>query len=765
MIELKDVIYDVVIKRSNLAKALDDQLLESTGYNPRYAYIEYRDAYNKTDTVASYTFTLNDLSRFTNDPIALNTMFKDTRTIYQYLSDNQIQELLDIKRKEVLNEYVEYNEYYRMLMGLPRLIYKGRVLVEDESRFVYLPKDTILQGIDNTIPVHRFTEIQKKTLESSGELNKLIINNSSHEYLKYLSKNISPILSREANEFDIIYYTNDDKVRSFVDHYRAVRNNFIVNYYSPYDAVKYSFYEPLQCINLTLATLANVNAYAPREVLDTQLIDEKYIYDLFESYGVPKFNFSSDYLQKIAYKLNTLTRRKGSKQVLNDISDTFNEINIFKYFIYKRLKPNLTDYSIPDKDKYNLYYVRTPLNVDDPYEYIKNESNLTPFEEIAKEDLKWGSVEDGTMEDEIKSMDVTWSESKYISLNNKIDLITYSYEISHFVRYIIEHEKVFRNITFYLDTADYTATLFEVICYLQALIFRKMQINPDIPDTMSSVVYIYGLKYNVDLDRLKTLLREQFKYTEYEDDVNLNNFILMLDGKRYTIGETLNAFENNYDIIVKLKTMQRQVKSIDDFKTIDTVIKAITYSEKIPELYNHNTNLEDFIASFTPTSVKLIQRMNEIKTTTDGDTSQIYNNEISEVLNILRASVEKRHLHTINILDTTQSLYTDFDLISYLETIIDFFKSYTQDLLSKGIEYSIHDISEGLKITERLIEVIQMDEWEQITFQLLYTGTDNEIFRNISQLFTIRDTVGAKEVLKYIDNYTYDSEVIAEYNK
>ena len=764
MIELKDVIYDVVIKRANLAKALDEQLIEATGFNPRLAYIEYRDAYNKTDTIASYTFSLNDLSRFTNNATALNTMFRDSRTIYTYLSDTQIQELLDIKRRDVLEKYVEYNEYYRMIMGLPRMIFKGRILVEDESKYVYLPSSVVLQGIDNSVPVHKFTDIQKKTLATSGELAKLIVNNNN-EYLKYLDKNINPIAAREANEFDIIYAnTTDYKVRSFVDHYRAVRNNFMVNYYSEYDAVKYTFYEPLQCINLTMATLANVNAYIPREVLDTQVIDEKYIYDLFESYGVPKFNFTSEYLQKIAYKINTLMRRKGSKKVLQDISDTFNEITIFKYFLYKRVKKNVTDLSVPDKDKYDLYYVRTPLGVDDPYDYIKDESNLIPFLEIAQEDPKWGDSDGNELEDEFKAMEHTWTEGKYLSLNNKVDLITYSYQMAHFVRYVIEHEKVFKDIKFYIDTADYEANLFEVICYLQALVFRKMQIKPDIPDTMTSVVYIYGMKYNIDLDRLKAILREQFKYTDLESGVNINNFMLMLDGKKYTIGDALDAFENNYDIVLRLKKIQRQVTNVDDFRAIDTVIKAITYSEKLPELYNHNTDLETFIASYSPTSVKLIQRMDELKTSKPNDPT-VYNSEISEVINILRANINKnKHLHMVDILDTTQSLYSDFDLIGYLETIIDFFKSYTQDLLSKGVEYMIHDINEGLKITERLIQVIQMDEWEQITFQILFTGTDNEILRNLSQLFFIKEGVGAREVLKYIDNYTRDAKVIGYYN-
>ena len=57
-----------------------------------------------------------------------------------------------------------------------------------------------------------------------------------------------------------------------------------------------------------------------------------------------------------------------------------------------------------------------------------------------------------------------------------------------------------------------------------------------------------------------------------------------------------------------------------------------------------------------------------------------------------------------------------------------------------------------------------MDEWEQITFQFLYTGTDNELLRNISHLFKIKDSCGVKEVLKYIDEYTRNSKVIAYYD-
>nr|DAN31312.1 MAG TPA: hypothetical protein [Caudoviricetes sp.]DAU86056.1 MAG TPA: hypothetical protein [Caudoviricetes sp.] len=764
MITLREIVNSVVIKRSVLADSLDKILEENTGYSPRLAIMEYRDAYYKTDTLAAYTFRINDLAKFTDDPDKLNQMVKDNRFIYTYLDEVAQEELLNKKRQEVLTEYFEYNEYYRILMGLPRLKVKGNTLVEDPAYFVYLDSNVILQGVDNRVPIHMMTDLQKRTLVSSGEMAKLILKYPNLEYLKYVGKGISALDCRDAKEYEIIYVdTSTSNMRMFVDHYRQVRNNFMVNYYDEVSSVRYTFYEPLQCVNLIMAAMANVNAYIPRNQLDSETIDESEIYNLFESYGVPKFNFSLEYLQKIAQKLNTFMRKKGSKAVINEISKSFNEITIFKYFLWKRINPNVTDMTLSPKEKYELFYVKAPIMADDPYEYVKDPENLVPFRDIADADEKWG--EDGNnLEDEIKAMDFSYSEGKYLSLNNKIDLASFTFEMSFFVRYVIEHEKPFRNVTIYLDTAGYNATLFEVISYLQCLVFRKMKLRPDIPDTMQSVLYLYGIKYNIDFERLKVLLKQHFKYSEFKKDVNIDNFILMLDGKRYNIGEVLDAFETNLDIVYKLRKLQRRVKTVDDYKIIGDVLKAISYSEKLPETYSHHTDLEHFLGSYTAESVKLINRMDEIKNkATDPNDSSIYNHEISEVINNIRSFINvHKHKRIADLLDTTQTIYSDFDLLNYLEKIIDFFKSYTQDIVSKGLEYSIHDIREGVKSIERLTYIMNLEKWEQVTHEILFTNNDNEKLREIPDPNYLRDVTRSKDILKYIDQKTGNAIVISK---
>lgn len=765
MITLREIVNHVVIKRTILADNLDKQLETDAGYSPRLAFIEYKDAFNKTDTLASYTFRLQDLAKFTDDPYKLNAMVKDNRFISTYLDKFEQEELLSKKRKEVLENYTEYNEYYRVLMGLPRMKIQGGTLIEDESWFVYLPLNIKLQGVDNKLPVHKMTDLQKRTLSSSGELAKLIVKYPRHEYLKYIDKRISPLIARDAKEYEVIYAdTTKKNIRAFVDHYRAVRNNFMVNYYDEMSAIKYTFYEPLQCVNLLMAAMANVNAYVPRDQLDSEVIDESFIYTLFESYGVPKFNFTLEYLQKIAQKIGGLMRKKGTKNSLLEISKTFNEISIFKYFLWKRLNPNNTDLSASDKDKYDLFFVKAPIMADDPFEYVKDSENLIPYEEVVNLDPKWG-YDGNNLEDEIKSMPFSYSESKYITLNNKVDLISYSFEMSFFVRYVIEHTKPFKDIKFYIDTATYEASLFEVITYLQCLVYRKMKIRPDIPDCMQPMIYLYGIKYDIDLDRLKDIIKEHFKYTDMEKSVSLDNFIQLLDGKRYNIGDVLNAYETNMDLIYHLRTIQRKVTNVKDYNKIGEILKAITYSEKLPETYNNKTDLEDFLGTYTTDSVKLIQRMNEIKNTASNPNDEsIYNHEISEVINILRSYINvNKHKRIAEMLDTTQTLYSDYDLLDYLEKIIDFFKSYTQDIVSKGLEYDIHDIRDGCKVIENLIYVMELESWEQNTFLNVYTDRDNEVLRQISNERKVRDINRTKEVLRYINDLTGSTEVLSRF--
>lgn len=753
MLKLQTVAENFIIKRYNYARKIDMLLEDEYNYDAYNKFIEYRNAINSTDTLAAYTYTLNDLAQFTQDPIALNTMYYNYETIPTILTEDQQQELLAFKRENAKNAYVEYNNYYRMLLGLPPMIKNSSNLLSvDTSKFLYVT--TPIVGVDITKPVHLYTQTEKRALSVSGMLKRLIRENPKLEYLLYLDKNIDIIDARMKWEYEVIWINADvDDMLKFQDHYRLVLNHHMTTSYSEYDAVTYDFYEPLQCLQLIMTTLAHVASYEPRNSIDSQTINEAEIYNLFQTYGLPKFDFSLKYLNEIAARINGLTMRKGTKAVIQNISDMFNEITIFKYFIMKRLK-NRGETSIDglsDEDKYELFYVRTPLGVDDPYPYVQNNDNLIPFEKVAKSDARWGDGSGDILEKDIKEMDFSYAEGKYLGLDNRINLATFSLEIAHFYRYVIDHKDTFKDIKFYVETADYEATLFELVTYLQCLIFRKLKLRPDIPDTLSSVIYMYTIKNHVNYDELKLKFKNHFRFTKY-NNINIDAFIDLLDGKKYNMGDVINAFEVNYNLILFLKDFQRNtLLDIRDYEAVDTIIKAITYGEKIPEYYDNKTNLEEFLASYTPDSLKLIIRMDEIALEADFESAM--NNEIGEVINYMREYVdEKKNTAFLDMLDTTQAVYSDSDLIKYLEKIIDFYKSYTQDLFSRGLTYALDTIDEGIKVAERLSMYMKLEKWELVTLSLIFSDSTNEFLQIVKANLLYEDTVSCNDTLEIILN-------------
>ena len=753
MLKLQTVAENFIIKRYNYAYKIDTLLEQEYNYDAYNRFIEYKNAVNATDTLAAYTYTLNDLAQFTQDPVALNTMYYNYETIPTILTEDQQRELLAFKRENARNAYVEYNNYYRTLLGLPPMIKNSNNLLSaDTTKF--LKVTTPIIGVDISKPVHLYTETEKKALSVSGVLKRLIRENPKLEYLFYLDKNIDIIDARAKFEYEVIWIDTDvSDMAKFYDHYRLVLNHHMTTSYSEYDAATYDFYEPLQCLQLIMTTLAHVAAYEPRNSIDSQTINEAEIYNLFQTYGLPKFNFSLKYLNEIAARINGLTMRKGTKAVIQNISDMFNEITIFKYFIVKRLvnKGETSIDGLSDSDKYELYYVRTPLGVDDPYPYVQDNANLIPFEKVAKSDARWGDGTGDILEKDIKEMDFSYAEGKYLGLDDRVNLATFSLEIAHFYRYVIEHKETFKNIKFYIETADYNATLFELITYLQCLIFRKLKVRPDIPDTLSSVLYMYSIKNHINYEELKLKFKNHFRFTKY-NTINIDAFIDLLDGKKYNMGDVIDAFEVNYNLILFLKEFQRNtLLDIRDYEAVDTVIKAVTYGEKIPEYYDNKTNLEEFLASYSPESLKLIIRMDEIGS--EADFESAINNEISEVINYMREFVdEKKNTTFLNMLDTTQAVYSDSDLIKYLEKIIDFYKSYTQDLFSRGLTYALDTIDEGIKVAERLAIYMKLQEWELVTLSLIFTDKTNEFLQIVKENLLYEDVTTCNDTLEMIMN-------------
>ena len=292
--------------------------------------------------------------------------------------------------------------------------------------------------------------------------------------------------------------------------------------------------------------------------------------------------------------------------------------------------------------------------------------------------------------------------------------MTFSLECAHFYRYVIEHEKQFGKIYFYLDTVEKNANLLELITYLQVLVFRKYQIQPDIPDNMNSVLFLYAIKNKVDYTKIKRHFKEHFKW--HNDPTlrqNIDELVDILEGQNVDFKKALDIFETNYNVVQRLYDLRKKVRYKDDYDAITTAIRAISYGEKIPELYGSHTNLEDFLFNYSRDGNKYRLRLIELEGSPER--IQAFNHEITEMINQMRQYINNnKHKNIANIFNNMQNVYSDIDLVGYLEEIIILFKSYTQDLISRGFTYVVDDLDDQLQLTERITLFLELEGWEVV---------------------------------------------------
>ena len=759
MLKISDIANKVIIKRAIMA-AKEDEKIYDRAENPYDNYQSYRDAYFKVDSFLGYRFVASDFEGIIEDASIVNRLIKDNSLVPYYLPEEDIRTLLERKRRNVINSYEERNNYYRRYLGLPDIYYDEKFgYLEVPSQIVYLQER--INGIDIRKPIHRFNNIEKRLFKATGALKKFIENRPDLPYLRYMDKEIDIVNLRDAKPYDIIWYDkNDDEIVAFVDIYRSVRNKFITSHNNQFDDITFDYHESLMCVNLMLTALANYNANITMENLNSIYNDKNQIYALFATYGLPKFDFSMKILSEIASKINTLTMKKGTKDGLHEISKIFDEITIFKYYILKRVKDGVDlDKVTSPKDKYELFFAKAPVEVDDPYPYIQNKSELIPFRETVDKDVRWGYA-DNKLEDEIKAMDFSYSESKYLGLNNKIDIFSFSLEMAYFYRFIVEHKSVVEKMKIYIDTVDVEADLFEILTYLQLLVYRKYRVAPDIPDTISSVMYMYSIKKNIDYERIKALFKDHFKYHRPEQRYNIDELTELLEGTN-NITDVMDTFEVNYKVVKKLYDLRAHTRNYKDFTMIDDTIRAITLGEKIPEIYNGHTNLEEFMSTYNAESSKYIVRLAEISAASN-PMEQI-NEEITIVLNLLRSKINLiKHKGLTNLFDTAMNVFSDMDLINYLERIVDFYKSYTQDIIDRGVTYFADDITDNLHILEELAFQINLNFYEVMALSLVFTSDTNEIVSFVKDLIKKEDYYHQTEILSIIrrNDYNIEQEII-----
>ena len=527
--DLLSITKGLVIKRVDLA------MLGETVETVR-RFDEYLAAVN-----GSYSFYT-----FRDYQVSVLQEFYDDATARLYSNDTKLipeadrQKVAAAQAAYCADNYVELNNYYRVLNGKPPL--SG-----PSSKYIYV---TAYYDIPIDLPVHEMPYEMIGKLEARGMLDKLKMDYPDFEYLNYLGSNsIDIITARLARPFEIIRIgdtTNPHVTSIFRREYYLARKYILRNYYNSSQVNNKELYEPI--IGMMILTTAIRNSLVPTD--DDYLNFEEILDAILDSYGFLKYfkKFPFTYKKRLVMALDNLLKIKGTDQVLVDVCKIFNpeELIANRYYLMKT---------------YNLNTDGTPLNTGDPkidytMQFVKasitdhdistSEENLTPYRTVVDSDFLWQLNDEETIK--ALNQDFNLMMTKYVDVEAAYSVSAVVFEVCTFLNFLLNSRF---SIQKHYVTNQYAtgskSSLFATIVMVLAAMAKRSGYDGNIVYDAMTIAEVWGSSPYPN-EELEKPMDERYQYNDrYRDNIiwKFNYDSIDVDA---VIAEVIEKYELNIDV-------------------------------------------------------------------------------------------------------------------------------------------------------------------------------------------------------------------------
>ena len=535
--------------------------------------------------------------------------------IIEYAADNDKipkgdirTQLYNMAEELFLNNYIEYNNYYRMLHGEPNYdetgVWEGLWIDNnyideeiptsiDHISIAYKEEyDNYGNLISDYKLIHELSLSKQIILDSNGTLENIVNNESwliSNELTKddviYLlhmgDRQVDYYDARVAEKFAMLYCPScdSDEVRiRYKDLLEANRLYLLYTVYS--EAYKYrsDYYDNFMMVFLIIQTIIDMIVELPEYLIRRDVFDTRTCKYIFESNGVKYFNdIPLRYQISLVKNLNKLIKFKSTDKCIVDIISIFGfrNINAFKYYILKDHNVNNPDdldyYNntkvvthedgtkdiVADNDSnYDIKFIKVPL-LDQIYDnYAKKDSNILEYDELTVPDAYWvGDKTYDTVKSGVKDLDFTILRSKYYTIEAVIDLAQRNFSLVYFMN-ILMYNKIDKSaLRISLPNISTTkkVELVNAILALYSLGYIYYGVEDTILDSRSKIAEILGFNMEADFATIAQYLHEHHRGLTLEelsyghDAVERPGFTIP-DEKIYSFEELRAIFLNNRDI-------------------------------------------------------------------------------------------------------------------------------------------------------------------------------------------------------------------------
>ncbi len=654
--------------------------------------------------------------------------------VEEYYNDNSLipyklrDEFLKRQRKKIVDNYIEKNNYYRMLNGQPDF--------EDTmSNFVFVEREVADKyGINSDTPIHLLSEVKISLLQTLGYIDQLIEKYPDKKYLRFLgNRKIDIVTARTAKNFAVLRIPYDVSATMwdrFALTYEQCREYFMTCIYITEYRNTIDYYDNFIALCIMVMTIQQVIARVIKDTIERNFFDDYCVRTLFSVYGVPYYTYmDSGIKRQIVQDLNILVLNKGTNKVLYDIASIlgYDRLKIYKYYLMKVQKFDIngvpvkyykdetdpeTGERILDYEKmYEVYFQKVELKDLDTYKSLLDVTNHRTYEEVTSGDPFW--IEDDDLYKEVYESEYNFVETKYLGVSISYKLSKILFENVYLMKMIFEKKDEIPGILLSLPKVSPFAevSLFDAIVALCAMTCKQNHLKGEILTRPSAIMHVIGFNFEKDFETI----RKDIEANPYLDN-SLTKFFK--DSSTYTADGINNLYKNIvslYDTIVDKMATTQNIEVYDAYRKF---YESLYYTDENRKMFQIGVD-SDNNPIYANTFMEYLQVMNpelfELIDNTDSDKFYEYVNHICQ--KIMAIIPDLKYLGVMSGRSETME--------KMLVDLIRFFKSYTTDMLGLNILY-IFDMKPELLL--RLIDQVHIHKTIQPQDELLLSHADHLTF-------------------------------------
>lgn len=685
-----DQIY-TMMKECVVKKQSDFDKYETIDMTKEYEL--YKLCYYAMDTIVSHKYTTDELTSFGIPIDDANKYINNKYLMETSLDNNTINMILSYKRNKILTTYVEKNEYVRKLAGLPPLDITVDIKLNE-----FLSSLDISQ-IRLDVPIQNLNALEIERVYKLNNTMDLIYEKYPYEFIKYLHRKSDIITIRDTQEYGLIrcghYLVDSEYEEMFEEIYSKNLNYFKYVLRNTFYESQFVNYDILCILYLIFSTGSQTAIRASHEIISFD--DKEFITAYLNSNGIDYIELPQSLMSKFIEQLSLLISLKGSKQCLLNIKDIFDVNSIYRYVLKKNVKLTEYDENTPNSNKYDISFVRVPLEEKNIRKVFENEEYIS-YTDMVADDPLWG-VGDDNLYNQLIETEFNYLETKYISIENMMEITKNTYQYTSLYRYILNNPQLTYDYKFTYKRGNwFEMDVFDAFLYLSLLIIKSRGYQDILPDTIGNISYVMGLSA-IDTSHLLWKFTKMFKSEEFRN----TPYYMKSMSEVKDVYSFMDVFVNNKKALDIMDKILETTTDYEEYSFIKTIKDSMVISKTLPEIYNDGNG-----NTFTTYEGYLKFKNSELGKVIDAlsieDNITSYQNEVVYIIDLVNSVLNKESdlsvESNLTILDNIRDEYGG-NVNRLLKEVLKYFISIAITIKDFSLVFKIDNESDRFAILEK----------------------------------------------------------------